>query len=82
VSHSLISSSVGFAACIEGTLVNIAAGGGEKSAVEFGHPSGTLKVGAVIQKENGKFIVDKATMSRSARIIMEGHVHVPAGTMN
>ena len=73
---------IGVAACIEGTLVNIAAGGGEKSAVEFGHPSGTLKVGAVIQKENGKFIVDKATMSRSARIIMEGNVFVPAGTMN
>jgi hypothetical protein len=72
---------IGVAACIEGTLVNIAAGGGEKSAVEFGHPSGTLKVGAVIQKENGKFVVDKATMSRSARIIMEGNVFVPAGTM-
>ena len=73
---------IGVAACIEGTLVNIAAGGGSKTAVEFGHPSGTLKVGAVIQEENGKFIVDKATMSRSSRIIMEGHVHVPAGTMN
>lgn len=73
---------IGVAACIEGTLVNIAAGGGEKSAVEFGHPSGTLKVGAVIKKEKGKYVVDKATMSRSARIIMEGHVHVPAGTMN
>jgi 2-methylaconitate isomerase len=73
---------IGVAACIEGTLVNIAAGGGEKSAVEFGHPSGTLKVGAVIQNNGGKFIVDKATMSRSARIIMEGHVHVPAGTMD
>ena len=73
---------IGVAACIEGTLVNIAAGGGQKSAVEFGHPSGTLKVGAVIQNNGGKFIVDKATMSRSARIIMEGHVHVPAGTMD
>ena len=73
---------IGFAACIPGTLVNLAAGGGEKTAVEFGHPSGTLKVGAVIKEENGKFVVDKATMSRSARIIMEGHVHVPAGTMD
>lgn len=73
---------IGVAACIEGTLVNIAAGGGEKSAVEFGHPSGTLKVGAVIQNKDGKYIVDKATMSRSARIIMEGNVHVPAGTMD
>ncbi|WP_066409143.1 2-methylaconitate cis-trans isomerase PrpF [Aliarcobacter skirrowii] len=72
---------IGVAACIEGTLVNIAAGGGEKTAVEFGHPSGTLKVGAVIKKENGKYIVDKATMSRSARIIMKGEVYAPANIM-
>ena len=73
---------IGVAACINGTLVNLAAGGGDKTAVEFGHPSGTLKVGAVIKEENGKIVVDKATMSRSARIIMEGNVHVPAGTMD
>lgn len=72
---------IGVAACIEGTLVNLAAGGGEKTAVEFGHPSGTLKVGAVIKKENGKYIVDKATMSRSARIIMKGEVYAPADIM-
>lgn len=72
---------IGVAACIEGTLVNLAAGGGEKTAVEFGHPSGTLKVGAVIKKENGKYIVDKATMSRSARIIMKGEVYSPADIM-
>ncbi|RBQ29060.1 2-methylaconitate cis-trans isomerase PrpF [Aliarcobacter vitoriensis] len=72
---------IGVAACIEGTLVNIAAGGGEKTAVEFGHPSGTLKVGAVIKCENGKYIVDKATMSRSARIIMKGEVYAPADIM-
>ena len=73
---------IGVAACIPGTLVNLAAGGGDKTAVEFGHPSGTLKVGAVIQNKDGKYIVDKATMSRSARIIMEGFVNVPAGTMD
>ena len=73
---------IGVAACIEGTLVNIAAGGGEKTAVEFGHPAGTLKVGAVIKKENGKYIVDKATMSRSARIIMKGEVYAPAEILN
>lgn len=72
---------IGVAACIEGTLVNLAAGGGEKTAVEFGHPSGTLKVGAVIKKENEKYIVDKATMSRSARIIMKGEVYAPADIM-
>ena len=73
---------IGVAACIPGTLVNLAAGGGDKTAVEFGHPSGTLKVGAVIQNKDGKYIVDKATMSRSARIIMEGFVNDPAGTMD
>lgn len=73
---------IGVAACIPGTLVNLAAGGGDKTAVEFGHPSGTLKVGAVIQNKDNKYIVDKATMSRSARIIMEGFVNVPAGTMD
>lgn len=72
---------IGVAACIEGTLVNIAAGGGKKDAVTFGHPSGTLKVGAVIKNENGKPVVDKVTMSRSARIIMQGEVFVPADTM-
>lgn len=72
---------IGVAACIEGTLVNIAAGGGKKDAVTFGHPSGTLKVGAVIVDDNGKPKVDKATMSRSARIIMKGEVFVPADTM-
>ncbi|AXH15920.1 2-methylaconitate cis-trans isomerase PrpF [Malaciobacter mytili] len=73
---------IGVAACIPGTLVNLAAGGGEKDAVTFGHPSGTLKVGAVIKKDGDKYLVDKASMSRSARIIMEGNVHVPANTMN
>ncbi len=72
---------IGVAACVEGTLVNIAAGGGKKDAVTFGHPSGTLKVGAVIKYDNGKAVVDKATMSRSARIIMQGEVFVPADTM-
>ena len=69
---------IGCAACIEGTLVNLASGGGKKDTVTFGHPSGTLKVGAIIGK-NG--IVEKASMSRSARIIMEGCVYVPANTM-
>ncbi len=73
---------IGVAACIPGTLVNLAAGGGEKDAVTFGHPSGTLKVGAIIKKDGDKYLVDKASMSRSARIIMEGNVHVPANTMN
>lgn len=72
---------IGVAACVEGTLVNIAAGGGKKDAVTFGHPSGTLKVGAVIKYDNKKAVVDKATMSRSARIIMQGEVFVPADTM-
>ncbi len=71
---------IGVASCIKGTLVNIASGGGEKDNVTFGHPSGTLKVGATIKKNN-KFEVQKASMSRSARIIMDGFVHVPADAM-
>lgn len=66
------------AAAVPGTLVNLAAGGGERSSVIFGHPSGSLKVGAVANLENDKWRIQKAIMSRSARIIMQGQVHVPA----
>lgn len=72
---------IGCAACVPGTLVNLASGGGEKDAVTFGHPSGVLKVGATILNQNGKFIVESASMSRSARVIMEGNVCVPSDTM-
>lgn len=69
---------IGTAAAIPGTLVNLAAGGGEKEAVRFGHPSGTLRVGAQAIQENGEWTVVKAIMSRSARVLMEGFVRVPA----
>ncbi len=69
---------IGTAAAIPGTLVNLAAGGGEKEAVRFGHPSGTLRVGAEASKVNGEWTVVKAIMSRSARVLMEGFVRVPA----
>ena len=69
---------IGTAAAIPGTLVNLAAGGGELSAVRFGHPSGTLRVGAQAKLVDGQWTVVKATMSRSARVIMEGLVRVPA----
>ncbi|MBS0294093.1 MAG: putative methylaconitate Delta-isomerase PrpF, partial [Proteobacteria bacterium] len=59
------------------TLVNLAAGGGERQAVRFGHPSGLLRVGAEAKQENGQWTVTKAVMSRSARILMEGWVRVP-----
>ncbi|MEL4282582.1 MULTISPECIES: 2-methylaconitate cis-trans isomerase PrpF [Shewanella] len=68
---------IGTAAAIPGTLVNLAAGGGEKEAVRFGHPSGTLRVGAQATLENGEWTVIKAIMSRSARVLMEGFVRVP-----
>ncbi|UBB24178.1 2-methylaconitate cis-trans isomerase PrpF [Pseudoxanthomonas japonensis] len=68
---------IGTAAAVPGTLVNLAAGGGERSAVRFGHPSGTLRVGADATQENGEWKVAKAIMSRSARILMEGWVRVP-----
>ena len=68
---------IGTAAAIPGTLVNLAAGGGAREAVRFGHPSGTLRVGAQAILENGQWQVKKAMMSRSARVLMEGWVRVP-----
>lgn len=68
---------IGTAAAIPGTLVNLAAGGGERTAVRFGHPSGTLRVGAEAKQVNGDWTVTKAIMSRSARVLMEGWVRVP-----
>jgi len=58
-------------------LVNLAAGGGERNSVRFGHPSGTLRVGAEARLEDGQWVVTKAIMSRSARVLMEGWVRVP-----
>ena len=69
---------IGTAAAIPGTLVNLAAGGGERTAVRFGHPSGTLRVGAEATQLNGEWVVKKAIMSRSARVLMEGWVRIPA----
>ena len=68
---------IGTAAAISGTLVNLAAGGENRSAVRFGHPSGTLRVGAEARQEGGEWKVTKAIMSRSARVLMEGWVRVP-----
>jgi hypothetical protein len=68
---------IGTAAAIAGTLVNQAAGGGEREAVRFGHPSGTLRVGAQASLKDGEWVVTKAIMSRSARMLMEGWVRVP-----
>jgi probable AcnD-accessory protein PrpF len=67
------------AAAIPGTLVNLAAGGGARTAVRFGHPSGTLRVGAEARARDGQWTVEKAIMSRSARVLMEGWVRVPGG---
>ncbi|WP_059412772.1 2-methylaconitate cis-trans isomerase PrpF [Cupriavidus basilensis] len=71
---------IGTAAAIPGTLVNLAAGGGERNAVRFGHPSGTLRVGAEANLVDGEWAVTKAIMSRSARVLMEGWVRVPGDT--
>ncbi len=68
---------IGTAAAIPGTLVNIAAGGEERNSVRFGHPSGTLKVGAEASLVEGNWTVNKVIMSRSARVLMEGRVHIP-----
>ena len=69
---------IGTAAAIPGTLVNLAAGGGERDAVTFGHPSGTLRVGAQAEQHNDQWTARKVIMSRSARILMEGWVRVPS----
>ena len=66
------------AASIPGTLVNAAAGGGTRTVVRFGHPSGTLRVGAEVAQQDGQWTVKRAIMSRSARVLMEGWVRVPA----
>jgi probable AcnD-accessory protein PrpF len=68
---------IGTAAAISGTLVNLAAGGIERTAVRFGHPSGTLRVGAEASQVDGEWTVNKAIMSRSARVLMEGFVRIP-----
>ncbi len=68
---------IGTAAAIPGTLVNLAAGGGNREAVRFGHPSGTLRVGAEAREIDGQWTATKAIMSRSARVLMEGWVRVP-----
>ena len=68
---------IGTAAAIPGTLVNLAAGGGPRDVVRFGHPSGTLRVGAAASRVDGEWTVTKAIMSRSARVLMEGWVRVP-----
>jgi len=68
---------IGTAAAVPGTLVNLAAGGGERQSVRFGHPSGILRVGAEARLVQGNWSVSKASMSRSARVLMEGWVRVP-----
>ena len=68
---------IGTASTIPGTLVNLTAGGGEKDGVTFGHPSGTLRVGAEAGLENDQWVARKVVMSRSARILMEGNVRIP-----
>jgi len=72
---------IGTAAAIPGTLVNLAAGGGARSEVRFGHPSGILRVGAEAHQVNGEWTVTRAIMSRSARVLMEGWVRVPGDSL-
>ena len=73
---------IGTAASIPGTLVNLAAGGGERNTVTFGHPSGTLRVGATSRNDSGKWRVEKVSMGRSARVLMEGLVRVPGNIID
>ena len=70
------------AAAVPGTVVNLAAGGGPRDAVRFGHPSGTLRVGAAVAQVDGRWTVTRAVMSRSARVLMEGAVRIPADSLD
>ncbi|WP_240205864.1 2-methylaconitate cis-trans isomerase PrpF [Vibrio sp. CyArs1] len=82
--HAMMGTAAVAIACassVDGTVVNLAAGGGNRESVTFGHPSGTLKVGAVSSQSSNGWTVNKAIMSRSARILMEGWVRVPSDTM-
>lgn len=65
------------ASAVPGTLVNLAAGGGERDSVTFGHPSGTLRVGAEATRDGEAWVVTRVRMSRSARVLMEGNVRIP-----
>ncbi len=69
---------ISIASAIPGTVVNAAAGGSERESVRFGHPSGTLKVGGQASHEDGEWQAKKAVMSRSARVLMDGSIRVPA----
>jgi 2-methylaconitate cis-trans-isomerase PrpF len=73
---------LGTAASIPGTLVNLAAGGGAREGVRFGHPSGTLEVGAKALEADGQWQVERVTMSRSARRLMTGAVCIPGAVLN
>lgn len=70
------------AAAIPGSLINLAAGGGWRDTVTFGHPSGTLTAGATVSEHDGKWRIDKVIMSRSARVLMHGWVHVPGDVLH
>jgi hypothetical protein len=72
---------IGTAAAISGTTVNLAAGGKDRTMVNFGHPSGTLQVGAECKQVNGQWTAIKAIMSRSARVLMEGTVRIPGDVL-
>ncbi len=72
---------IGTAAAIPGTTVNLAAGGKDRTMVNFGHPSGTLQVGAECKQVNGQWTAIKAIMSRSARVLMEGKVRIPGDVL-
>ena len=72
---------IAVASAIPGTVVHTAAGGGDRESVTFGHPSGTLRVGAAAEQVDGRWVAKKAVMSRSARVLMSGAVHVPGDVL-
>ena len=67
------------AASIPGTLVQrLLPAAPPDGRVRFGHPSGSLSVAArASRSDDGRWRIDKVSMTRSARRLMQGSVFVP-----
>lgn len=71
---------IAVAAAIPGTVVSETIGT-PKDDITFGHPSGTLRIGAVLNRNGQQIDVQAVKVSRSARRLMDGYVYVPSELM-
>jgi hypothetical protein len=46
--------------------------------IRIGHPAGVLAVGAAVRHVGGRWVADRVTLSRSARLLMKGTLALPA----